>query len=173
MESQAYRTQSRMYAVAVRDGPDLFLVCRIRRSVTGDVYVLPPRPDPNWNLHVTYHATGHSHANPDDPPYHVSHWQRPDTQFQRARHLSSMEIAAGEPRRINALCKVEDYADVFEISVSDVGVEKNRTMLSLDLTEPSGQPSIAPGTRVLRQAIFQDVIPWITITLVDTHPMDP
>jgi hypothetical protein len=173
MESQAHRTQSRMYAVAVRDGPQLFLVCRIRRSVTGDVYVLPPRPDPNWSLHVTYHATGHAHANPHDPPYHVSHWQRPGTHFEGTRPMSTMAIAAGAPRLTDMPCRVEDYADVFEISVSDLRPEMGRTMLSVDLTAPSGQPIIPTSARVLRQAIFQDASPWITITLVDTHPMDP
>jgi hypothetical protein len=173
MGSQPYRTQTRMYAVAVRDGPELFLFCRIRRTVTGDVYILPPRSDSNWNPHVTYHASGHSPVKPDDPPYHVSHWQRPDPHFQRTRPMSIMGIAAAEPGLTNMPCKVEDYAEVFEISVSDLKPEIGRTMLSVDLTEPSGQPIISPGARVLRQAIFQDAIPWIMITLFDTHPIEP
>jgi hypothetical protein len=173
MASQPPHTQNRMYAVAVRDGAELFLICRIRRTVTGDVYVLPPRHDPRWNPHVTYHATGHAHANPDDPPYHVSHWQRPGTDFQGTRAMGTMAITASEPRLINAPCKVEDYADVFEISVSEFRPEMGGTMLSVDLTAPSGQPSIAPGVRVLRQAIFQDATPWIMITVIDAHPMDP
>jgi hypothetical protein len=173
MGSQPLRTQSCMYAVAVRDGPELFLVCRIRRTVTGDVYVLPPRPDPHWNPHVTYHATGHAQVKHDDPPYHVSHWQRPGTHFEGTRPMSTMGIAAGEPRLTNMPCKVEDYADVFEISVSDLRPEIGRTMLALDLTGPSGQPVIPAGARVLRQAVFQDASPWIMITLVDTHPTDP
>ena len=128
MASQAHRTQSCMYAVAVRDGPELFLVCRIRRTVTGDVYVLPPRLDPHWNPHVTYHTPGHAHVNPDDPPYHVSHWQRPGMEFQGTRPMSTMGIAAGEPRLTNAPCTVEDYADVFEISVSDLRPETGWTI---------------------------------------------
>jgi hypothetical protein len=173
MGSQAHRTQSCMYAVAVRDGPELFLFCCIRRTVTGDVYVLPPRPDPDWNPHVSYHASGHAHAKYDDPPYHVSHWQRSDPHFQRTRPMSTMEIAAGDPRLTNRPCKVEDYAEVFEISVSDLRPELGRTVLSVDLAEPSGPPIITPGARVLRQATFQDAIPWIMVTLFDTHPIEP
>ena len=62
------RNQNRMYAVAVRDGHELFLFCRIRRTVTGDVYVLPPRPDPDWNPHVSYHASGQYHVKGVWPP---------------------------------------------------------------------------------------------------------
>ena len=171
MASPAHRPQSCMYAVAVRDGLELFLVCRIRRTVTGDVYVLPPRPDPHWNPHVTYHAPGHAH--PDDPPSHVSHWQRPGTPFQGTRPMSILSIAAGEPRLTNAPCTVDDYADVFEISVSDLRPETGRTMLSVDLTAPGGQPSTVPGARVLRQAVFRDATPCIVITVVDAHPTDP
>jgi hypothetical protein len=173
MGSQAHLNQSCMYAVAVRDGHELLLFCRIRRTVTGDVYVLPPRPDPNWNPHVTYHASGHSQAKPDNPPYHVSHWQRPDPHFQRTRPMSIMGITAGEPRLSNVPCKVEDYVEVFEISVSDLRPEMGRTVLSVNLAEPGGQPIIAPGARTLRQATFQDSIPWIMVTLFDMHPNEP
>jgi hypothetical protein len=87
--------------------------------------------------------------------------------------MSTMGIAAGEPRLTNSPCKVEDYAEVFEIAVSELRPEMYRTMLSVDLTEPSGQPIIYPGARILRQAIFQDNIPWIMVTLFDTHPIEP
>ena len=173
MGSQTNLNQSRMYAVAVRDGHELFLFCRIRRTVTGDVYVIPPRPDPDWNPHVSYHASSHYHVRNDDHPYHISHWQRPDANFQRTRHMTTIGIASGEPRITNAHCRSEDYAEVFEISVSELRPEMYRTMLSVDLTEPSGQPIITPGARILRQVIFQDAVPWIMVTLFDTHPIEP
>ena len=173
MGSQTNLNQSLMYAVAVRDGHELFLFCRIRRTVTGDVYVLPPRPDPDWNRHVSYHASGQHHARNDDHPYHVSHWQRPDANFQRTCHMGTMGIAAGEPRITNAPCRSEDYAEVFEISVSELRPEMYRTMLSVELTEPSEQPITYPGVRILRQVIFQDAVPWVRVTLFDTYPIEP
>jgi hypothetical protein len=87
--------------------------------------------------------------------------------------MSTMGIAASEPRITNAPCKVEDYTEVFEIPIRDLRPEMHRTMLSVDLTEPSGQPIITPGARILRQAIFQDVVPWIMVTLFDAHPNEP
>ena len=87
--------------------------------------------------------------------------------------MSTMGIASSEPRLTNSPCKVEDYAEVFEISISDLRSDMYRTMLSVDLTESSGQPIITPGARILRQVIFQDAVPWIMVTLFDTHPIDP
>ena len=84
-----------------------------------------------------------------------------------------MGIASSEPRITNSPCRSEDYAEVFEISVSELRPEMYRTMLSVDLTEPSGQPIITPGARILRQVIFQDAVPWIMVTLFDTHPIEP
>jgi hypothetical protein len=89
------------------------------------------------------------------------------------RHMSSIGMVAGESRLTNMPCKVEDYAAVFEIAVSDLRPELGRTVLSVDLAEPSGQPIIDPGARVLRQAIFQDAVPWIMVTLFDTSPIEP
>jgi hypothetical protein len=163
----------RMYAVAIRDGDELWLFCRINRTVTGDVYVAPLRPDPNWNPHVSYHASGQYHVKNYALPYHVSHWQKPDANSLGTHNLSTMGIASHEPRITNAPCKVEDYTEVFEIPISELRPEQYRTFVSLDLTEPSGQPIITPGAKILRQAIFQDSIPWIMVTLFDTSQDRP
>jgi hypothetical protein len=162
-----------MYAVAVRDGHELFLFCRINRTVTGDVYVIPPRADPNWNPHVSYHASGQHHVKSYDQPYHVSHWQRPNANLQGTRNMSTMGIAAREPRITNAPCKIEDYTEIFEIPISELRAEEYHTFVSVDLTESSAQLIIAPGARILRQAIFQDTRPWIIVTLYDAHPNEP
>ena len=167
------RYQSRMYAVAVRDGHDLFLSCRIRRTVTGDVYVMIPRLAPDWNPHISYHASGHYHVKNARHPFHVSHWQRPEAGVPSTRNMSILGMAASEPRCTNTPCKVEDYAQVFEISISDLRPEVYRTFLSIDLTGPDGKPSLYPDATVLRQAIFQDFAPWIMVTLFDTHQDAP
>ena len=49
----------KMYAVAVRDGADLFLWIRIRRAVSGIYYMIPTsRDEPDWkqwNPHGSQH----------------------------------------------------------------------------------------------------------------------
>jgi hypothetical protein len=126
-----------------------------------------PRLAPDWNPHFSYHASGHYHVKNDSQPFHVSHWQRPDANLPSTRNMSIMGIAASEPRHTNSPCKVEDYVKVFEISISELRPEIYRTFLSIDLTDPDGQPIIYPGATVLRQAIFDDGEPWIMVTLFD------
>jgi hypothetical protein len=57
---------------------------------------------------------------------------------------------------------------MFEIPISDLSTDRYRTMISVDITEPNGQPITTPGSTVVRQAVFKDAVPWILVTLFDT-----
>jgi len=46
------------YAVAVREGTDLWLVLWVRRSPKGEFFVLRPMGDRDWNPHTSYHLDG-------------------------------------------------------------------------------------------------------------------
>jgi hypothetical protein len=76
-------------------------------------------------------------------------------------------------RKWNATCDPADYADIFEIPASVLVPGIGRMMLSIDLTEPCPLPlvpnSCCPGFETLSQKAFQDVVPWIVVTLFDTH----
>jgi hypothetical protein len=50
------------YAVAMREGADLWLTTWVRCAPKGDVYVLIPRNDPDWNPHTSYHRDGTFHS---------------------------------------------------------------------------------------------------------------
>lgn len=54
------------YAVAVRDGSDLWLTLWVRRSRKGEFFVMLPAADPGWDAHVSYHldSTRHSKSQP-------------------------------------------------------------------------------------------------------------
>jgi len=59
-------TMQRMFAVAVRDGGDLFLWISIRRATLGDIYYAFPtgrsgRDWQKWNPHGSHHKDGRSH----------------------------------------------------------------------------------------------------------------
>jgi hypothetical protein len=50
------------YAVAVRDGSELWLAWWVKRSPTGDVYLLPPTlADRKRNPHASYHCSDQRH----------------------------------------------------------------------------------------------------------------
>jgi len=50
------------YAVAVREGPDLWLTLWVKRSPKGEFFVMMPRADPDVNAHNSYHRDGRVHA---------------------------------------------------------------------------------------------------------------
>lgn len=167
MISQA--SQNRMFAVTVRDGADLFLCFSICRCSHGDVYVNFPRDyKPCWKPHSSYHASGQHHQKSFGHKTLVHHRQKPDANFCGTENVVTTGIASDEPRAINIPCQMTDFYDMFEIPLSDLRSEKYRTFVSVDIAKPNGQPIITPRARVIRQAIFQDAIPWILVTLFDT-----
>jgi len=162
-------TVGRLYAVAVRDGQDLFLFLSICRGPQGDVYVNFPRDcKPRWKPHSSYHASGQQHQRSFGHKFLVQHGHKPDANFINTANVVTTGIASDEPRLINTFCQATDFQEVFEIPIGELRSEKYRPFLSVDITEVNGSPIITPEAKVLRQAIFQDSVPWILVTLFDT-----
>jgi hypothetical protein len=49
------------YAVAIRDGSDLWLTLWVRCSRKGEIFVMYPRGDRDWDAHASYHLDGTLH----------------------------------------------------------------------------------------------------------------
>lgn len=164
------QNQKHMFAVAVRDGADVFLVLSICGGPQGDVYVNFPRDhDPDWKPHSSYHASGQHHQKSFGHKALVYHRQKLNAEFRGTANVVTTGIAANEPRAINKPCDPAEFREVFEIPLCELRPEKYRTNVSVDVTEPNGQPIITPGAKVIRQAVFKDAIPWILVTLFDTN----
>jgi len=171
MTGQSIQKQKRMFALAVRDGADLFLFGSICRGPKGDVYVNFPRGNrPNWKPHSSYHASGQHHQKSFGQKSLVYHRQPPDKNFRGTENVVTIGIASDEPRAIGMRCQPTAFQDVFEIPINDLRGENYRTFVSVDITGAGGNPIITPGSKVIRQAIFQDAFPWILVTLFDTGP---
>jgi hypothetical protein len=168
--------QERKYAVAVRDD-ELYLFFRITRSPSG-VYVMIPMKSPEerkeWNPHASYHASGEHFQKSYDQKFSPRQRQKPDSTFQGVEYIMARPIAAREPRAFNVRCKAEEFYEVFEISVHELRSETYRTAIEIDLAEPQDSPimpcNATSRTRIIRQQIFQDAIPWIAATLYDMGP---
>ena len=174
MTGPASQNQDSKYAVAVRDGEDLLLFLSICRGPQGDVYVNFPRDDePAWKPHSSYHASGQHHQKSFGHKALVRDRQKPDVNFRGTENVVTTGIASDEPRAINILCQSASFVDVFEIPLSDLRPEKYRTFVSVDISEPDREPIITPGAKVIRQAVFQDRVPWIIVTLFDTNSEKP
>ncbi len=55
-----------LYAVAVREGSDLWLTMWVRHSRKGEFFAMLPRLDHRWDAHASYHLDGTLHIKSDD-----------------------------------------------------------------------------------------------------------
>ena len=151
------------YAVAVRDGGDLFVLITIVRDPKGDVHVNSPRPDPNWKPHASYHASGQHHAKSFNHQSFVRCRQRPDQNFRGTVALEHLVIGPSDHRAIKWPCQSSDFHDVFEIAQCDL---PKAGRLCVDLAEPGEAPIMPfPGAKMVRHGSFKDRAPWILVTL--------
>ncbi len=156
--------QNWMYAVAVRDDPHLRLLCRIRRSRTGDVYFLIPREEFMGNPHASYHRSGTRQVRSYDGKNFVSHLQKPDESFQGTEGLFALAIPPGAVSLHSVLCAPEEFSEIFEISSAQLPTEDHHT-LAVDLIQPGYLAIPVLGKEILVQRCFQDASPWILVTL--------
>src|SRR6266481_169188 len=52
------RSGEQKYGVAIRDGSELWLTMWVRCSRKGEIFVMYPRPDRDWDAHASYHLDG-------------------------------------------------------------------------------------------------------------------
>ncbi len=153
-----------MYAVAVREHTDLWLLCRIRRSSKGDVYVLFPRDEPSWDPHASYHKDGSRHVRSHGGKYLTNQCQKPDESFRGAESVFALAIQPGEAGMLNVPCAPGDFSDVFEIAGEQLPREEHHT-LAVDLVEPGTGATAGPWREIVIQKSFRDALPWILVTL--------
>lgn len=159
----------RRYAVAVRDGADLFLFLDIRRGPGGDVYVnhLTTGWLRGWNPHTSKHKSGEGHERGFKDTFGVRRGQKIDASFRGVENVIVRGIARDEPRGLGIPCVPSDFVGVMEIPIDKLRPERYRTSLSVDITEGKPMPISTPGTQP-QQKVFDDDVPWIVVTLYET-----
>jgi len=153
-----------IYAVAIRDDVGLWLLCRIRRSSRGDVYVLFPRDEPGWDPHASYHRDGTRHVRSHGGRYLTEQRQRPDASFRGTESVFALAIQPGEPAMFKTPCDAAKFADVLAIPRQDLPLDEHHT-LAVDLVEPGNDASPLPWRAMVLQRSFRDTVPWILVTL--------
>jgi hypothetical protein len=166
--------KDRMFAVAIRDGSDLFLWFRIRRAASGDLYYMIPtgrteREWKKWDPHGSLHKDGSSHHKSFDRKMSPKKGQKPDATFKGTETLITRPIASGEPRRFGVICNPSEFSEVMEIPVEMLSAKKYDTFISIDLTAPRGEAILTmPDRQVLTQHIFDDAVPHVLVSLQGT-----
>jgi hypothetical protein len=158
----------RRYAVAVREGSDLWLTLWVRRSEKGDVYVMVPRADRSWDPHNSYHRDGTFHAKSLGRKLAISQQKRqPLTDaFRGTEHIGS--FMGHGPKTVGAVCDPADFSGVFEVRPGALG--PGDVQVVVDLVEPGHEPLSWPFSEVARK-IFDDALPWVVIRVGTSLPI--
>lgn len=153
-----------MYAVGLRADDGLWLLARIRRSVSGDVYYLMPRWDPDWNPHASYHKNGVTHVRSYKWKHVPSQRQTPNASFRGVETVFAEAFNPGEVLRHRTPCVADEFDQVFEIPSEKFPPGDHHT-LAVDLVEPEGRAAPGPWKEIVAQTSFRDAVPWILVTL--------
>ena len=152
------------YAVALRDGEDLWLTLWIKRSAKGDFYIFQPRADGEWNPHTSYHHNGRVHSKSYDHVALPRQQRQPLTggTFRGCEHLGT--FGGHAPKTIGAICDPADFTGVFEIAPGMVGARHGS--IAVDLVEPGCQPANVSPTTVIDTRVFDDTNPNVIIRVL-------
>jgi hypothetical protein len=148
------------YAVALRDGSDLWLTLWIRRSKRGDVYVFVPRADADWDPHTSYHRDGTFHSKSYDRKLVLQKRQPLTAAFRGTENI--VGHAGHGPKTVGAVCDPASFTDVFEVPHGVLGPSSGTVVV--DLVEPGCQPLSWPFTEV-DQRVFKDTAPWVVVRI--------
>ena len=157
------------YAVAVRDGADLWVFLSVERQPKGDVYIFWPSPN---TPHASYHRSGRAHMKsgdktPDMSTFIVRHRQPPTATFSGTEQIFTTPIWLGGARAMQHACRVASYrGGVCEIPAAEISpTQVNcQTAVAVDLVAPGAPPSV-PATTGIRRCVFTNTEPHLSVTL--------
>jgi hypothetical protein len=145
------------YAVAVREGSDLWLTLWVRRSKKREIFVMVPRKDSDWDVHTSYHLDGTMHMKSFGRKSISKKLQPLTDAFKGTEHLGAQ--AGYAPRHIGAICNPADFSEVLEVAPGVLG--RSQGSVVVDLVEPNCEP--LDWHNVVRKEVFRDTVPWIVI----------
>jgi hypothetical protein len=150
------------YAVAVREGSHLWLTLWVRRSPKGDVFVLIPRGDRDWDPHTSYHRDGTFHMKAFGHKFGPSQKRQPLTGAFRG--TESLAAYGGHgPKGVGAICDPAAFSGIVEVPSGVLGPRDGQVVV--DLVEPGCEPIPWPFVHLARQEVFRDIVPWLVIRI--------
>ncbi len=155
------------YAVAVREGADLWLTLWVKRSKKGEFFVMIPRGDGESDPHTSYHLDGTLHMK-SYGMVGISKKRQPLTGAFRGNE--GLGVYAGHgPKGVGAICNPLDFSGIVEVGPGVLGPREGTVVV--DLVEPDCEPMDC-FNEVVQQQVFRDVVPWVVIRIC-SRPRDP
>lgn len=142
------------YAVAVREGTDLFLVLWVRRNQKGEYCVLKPMGDRQLDPQSRYHRDGTLHHKIIKP------------KVLPAQKSSSFPIMNGfTPMDTGAICDPTAFTGIVEVASGVLGPRHG--CIGVSLAEPGiGLPDYTWAYHVLTQTVFREVSPHVVVSIM-------
>jgi ribosomal protein L30 len=151
------------YAVAFREGSDLWMTLWVKRTPKGEFFVMLPSGNPEWDYHTSYHLDGRKHMKGRGRRMMFpKRGQRLNGAFRGAEHLGA--YAGHSPKSVGAVCDPKAFSGVVEVLSGVLGPADGQVIV--DLVEPNCDPLLWPN--VIRQETFKDVVPWVVIRIASS-----
>ena len=148
------------YAVAVREGSDLWLTLWVRRSRKGEFFVMVPRGDREWDPHTSYHLDGTFHSKSHGRTFETQPKRQPLTgEFRGTEPLGA--YGGYGPKSVGATCDPAAFSGVVEVAPGVLGPVHGTVVV--DLVAPDCEPIDHPFTRIAAQQVFRDTLPGVVI----------
>jgi hypothetical protein len=150
-----------LYAAAVRDASDLWLVLWVKRNTKSDYFVMFPRDEPGWNPHASYHRDGHCNQKSHDRKMIDSQRQVPGSGFKGTEQmLTTIDLKSVQAAK--AFCDPSQFNGVLEIP-GEILYQGSHTV-TVDLTEANGSALSQPWSQIVVQRRFLDAVPEVLLT---------
>jgi hypothetical protein len=151
------------YAVAFREGSDLWLTLWVKRSAKGEFFVMMPRGNRAWDVHNSYHLNGTKHMKSHGRKVLSIMKGQPLTDaFRGTEHLGA--FGGHGPKSVGAVCDPKAFSGVMEVPPGVLGPRDGTVIV--DLVEPHCDPISWPN--VVRQETFRDIVPWVVIRIASS-----
>jgi hypothetical protein len=147
------------YAVAVREGTDLWLVLWVKWDPVTGCYVMVPRGDRKWNPHTSYHRSGAYHSKTFKWTVLPQKRQPLSDQFRGTEHLGAH--GGHGPKSVGAVCDPALFTGIVEVPTGVLGPRDGDIVI--DLVEPGCEPISHPFIELVVKETFKETIPWIVI----------
>jgi hypothetical protein len=150
-----------LYAVAVREGSDLWLTMWVRHSWKGEFFAVLARQDRQWDAHASYHRDGNLHIKNDDGKCMSRKCQPLTGVFRGTQPL--VTFAGYGPKSVGAICDPGAFTAVVELTPGILGPRDGQ--ITVDLVEPNCVPAASPWTKIVERRVFHDTFPEVMITV--------
>jgi hypothetical protein len=161
-----------LYAVAVREGSELWLTLWVKRSPNGEIFIFHPVADrcsqslkkkkiKMWMPHTSYHHDGRFHMKSHDRKIVEQKRQPLTSDFRGIEHLGM--YGGHTPKSFGTICNPALFTGIVEIEPGILGPRHG--WVGIDLIEPGHELPMYPMNHIDEQQVFDESTPHIVVTV--------